>query len=832
MNTRQQLRTIGSALAATCLTLITLPAFAQDYHANDLTPPSSPTGKLTGAASGTQVGGSGNGHAMVLTGNALTAVDLHPAGYYLSMATSTDGVQQCGYGYLSVGGTHAMAWSGSAASAVDLNPSGYNFSYCSGVQNGQQVGFAENQTYFITASHALLWSGTAGSVVDLHPGTFPYSRAMGLHDGEQVGYGSSFAYPYGDTLAYHATSHALRWAGTAASAVDLHPAGYGASEALATNGLQQGGWGYLALGTSHLHALLWNGSAADFVDLHPAGYTDSRVTALTATQQVGEGWVGTPGMAGSVRHALLWSGTAASVVDLNQYLPAGYLHAVATGIDANGNVVGYAYNTYYQGAFVLPDAIAVVFAPGAPPASTIFSLSLTPSSVAPGDVVNGLVSLSGTAPVGGVPVVFLSTAPALAATPASVVIPEGASSAAFTLPVLGAGLTVPATAKVYASDGTVSRVSSLTVTPVVKLAAVTVNAVEGGFATNGTLSLNIPAQFGGADVTLTSGTPALVAVPATVTLPQGYQVVSFLANTTSVSASTVVPITASFNGTTASGSVTLSQAPVVALASFSVFPTVVGGQSIAVTVNLTNFPRSAGGAVVTLSSGDAGTLQLPATVTVPQGSFSATFVATTVVVPGIKGVSVKAVYNGTSVNTTIMVNPIPTVSIISAEYLTDLQLFKVQASTSYANSVLTYGTDPTSPPLGTMQLELGVWKGSMLMATAPAFATVWNSNGGSATLAVTVRTSGGGAGGGSATGGGGGGGGTSSTFKISISKTGKGTVTANPNAASYASGTVVTLTATPDPGSPWVGWGGACSGTAATCTVTMNANLSVTANFK
>jgi hypothetical protein len=75
-------------------------------------------------------------------------------------------------------------------------------------------------------------------------------------------------------------------------------------------------------------------------------------------------------------------------------------------------------------------------------------------------------------------------------------------------------------------------------------------------------------------------------------------------------------------------------------------------------------------------------------------------------------------------------------------------------------------------------------------------------------------------------------GGAGTTYKISISKNGKGTVTANPSAASYAVGTVVTLAATPDPGSPWIGWAGACSGTATTCTVTMNSDLSVTANFR
>jgi uncharacterized repeat protein (TIGR02543 family) len=46
-----------------------------------------------------------------------------------------------------------------------------------------------------------------------------------------------------------------------------------------------------------------------------------------------------------------------------------------------------------------------------------------------------------------------------------------------------------------------------------------------------------------------------------------------------------------------------------------------------------------------------------------------------------------------------------------------------------------------------------------------------------------------------------------------------------------AVGTTVTLTATPSTGNTFAGWSGACSGTAPTCTVTANANTSVTASF-
>jgi len=77
-------------------------------------------------------------------------------------------------------------------------------------------------------------------------------------------------------------------------------------------------------------------------------------------------------------------------------------------------------------------------------------------------------------------------------------------------------------------------------------------------------------------------------------------------------------------------------------------------------------------------------------------------------------------------------------------------------------------------------------------------------------------------------------------FALTVSKsgTGTGTVASTPSgiscgttcSASFASGTVVSLAATPDSGSTFAGWGGACSGTGA-CSVTMNSAQSVSATF-
>ncbi len=92
----------------------------------------------------------------------------------------------------------------------------------------------------------------------------------------------------------------------------------------------------------------------------------------------------------------------------------------------------------------------------------------------------------------------------------------------------------------------------------------------------------------------------------------------------------------------------------------------------------------------------------------------------------------------------------------------------------------------------------------------------------SATMTATAQTSAG-----------------SSGYTLSLSLIGSGAITSNPAgiscgstcSASFASGTVVTLTATPNSGASFNGWGGACSGTATTCTVTMSSARSVSANF-
>ena len=81
---------------------------------------------------------------------------------------------------------------------------------------------------------------------------------------------------------------------------------------------------------------------------------------------------------------------------------------------------------------------------------------------------------------------------------------------------------------------------------------------------------------------------------------------------------------------------------------------------------------------------------------------------------------------------------------------------------------------------------------------------------------------------------------TRNTYTLTVNRTATGgTVTSSPAgincgptcAANYVVSTMVTLTATPDATTTFVGWTGACTGASTTCTLTMDAAKTVTARF-
>lgn len=80
---------------------------------------------------------------------------------------------------------------------------------------------------------------------------------------------------------------------------------------------------------------------------------------------------------------------------------------------------------------------------------------------------------------------------------------------------------------------------------------------------------------------------------------------------------------------------------------------------------------------------------------------------------------------------------------------------------------------------------------------------------------------------------------TPGTASVTVTLTGMGTVTSDPAGiscgatctADFAAGSMVTLTATPDATSSFLGWSGGCTGTSPTCALTLMASATVQASF-
>ena len=166
-----------------------------------------------------QVGGGvrtlGNAfEALLWSGTADSLVDLDPtrlAGFDGSFANgiSSDGRQQVGNGSFNTPGeqaNHALLWSGTADSAVDLHPAqlGLDNSIANATNGSQQVGYGYRLAD-INHRHALVWSGTVASAVDLQalfPPSIVSSDAYSIDANGNV---------FGIAIDTSGKSHAVEW---------------------------------------------------------------------------------------------------------------------------------------------------------------------------------------------------------------------------------------------------------------------------------------------------------------------------------------------------------------------------------------------------------------------------------------------------------------------------------------------------------------------------------------------------------------------------------------------------------------------------------------------
>jgi hypothetical protein len=237
---------------------------------------------------------------------------------------------------------------------------------------------------------------------------------------------------------------------------------------------------------------------------------------------------------------------------LNQFLPLAFTDAAATGIDAAGNIVGWAST----GLRTIPANLhAVMWVPSAAPSLYAQSLTLSQTTTMVGDEVQATLTLNQPATAGGAVVSLASliypsaaSAPFTVSMPASVTVAEGQTSASFTVATAATTLTGfsrPYLVITQAAYGDTVETAMLVINPPVYATslAVTPRSLTGGDPATGTVTLNSNAPAGGALVTLASNNAA-VSVPASVTIPAGQLRATFPVQTNVVATFTTVTLTA------------------------------------------------------------------------------------------------------------------------------------------------------------------------------------------------------------------------------------------------------------------------------------------------
>ena len=365
--------------------------------------------------------------------------------------------------------------------------------------------------------------------------------------------------------------------------------------------------------------------------------------------------------------------------------------------------------------------------------------------------------------------------------------------------------------------------------------ALTTNAFYSGNTTWVQIQLSGAAPAAGAVINLTSSNPAAAPVPASVNMPGNTAWMQFQIQAGQVTSTTPVTLTATLN----SGQATLQ---------FNVLPpslksitmnasTISGGAQVGA-IAMLNGQAPAGGAVVDFSS-DSPSAMPPALATIPAGDSSVSISIPTNQVAANTVANISASWNGTTVQSPLTITPqgqpasialspasvtgqagsFATVTMATAA--TTDQIFQVSSSNPAAAGV------PNS-----VLIPAGSTHGGITINTAQVstqtLVTISVSGGGvtrSATLTLNPAVA-------------------STTMSLAITAGGRSgeTVVSNPaglsvatgttRSAQFAPGTVITLSVASGRDAIW---GGACSSGGAktrTCTLTLNANSSVTANVQ
>jgi Beta-propeller repeat len=253
----------------------------------------------------------------------------------------------------------------------------------------------------------------------------------------------------------------------------------------------------------------------------------------------------------------------------------------------------------------------------APPPAHLSTLDLNPSTVAGGTQSAG-TAITDIAATDGGTVSLSSSNPAVASVPATATIAPNGFTATFGVSTVAVATTTSVT--ISATFNGVTRSAVLTVTggsapagPTLQSVTISPSSVAGGSNTSGFVSLSGGAPAAGATVTLSSSNPAVASVPANVTVASGSTAMGFTVSTASVSSTTSVTITATYDGIsrTSTLSVTAAAPPPPPPTNVTVTVSATGRSGeritstpagISVTVGSSGSASFASGASVTLTS--------------------------------------------------------------------------------------------------------------------------------------------------------------------------------------------------------------------------------------
>ncbi|MCU1334336.1 MAG: hypothetical protein JWM08_3328, partial [Candidatus Angelobacter sp.] len=365
--------------------------------------------------------------------------------------------------------------------------------------------------------------------------------------------------------------------------------------------------------------------------------------------------------------------------------------------------------------------------------------------------------------------------------------------------------------------------------------ALTTNAFYSGNTTWVQLQLSAAAPAGGAVINLTSSNPAAAPVPASVNMPGNTAWMQFQIQAGQVTSPTPVTLTASLNSGQAS--VQFNVLP-PSLKSITLNAGTISGGAQVGAVAMLNGQAPAGGAVVDFSS-DSPSAMPPALATVLAGNSSVSISIPTNMVAANTLANISASWNGASSQAPLTITPQgqpASIALSPASVSGSAGSFAtVTMAAPSANDQIFQVTSSNPAVAGvsnSVMISAGSTTGGIIINTAPVsvqtLVTISVSGGGvtrSASLTLNPVVA-------------------PTTMSLAVTAGGRGgeRVVSNPaglsvatgstGSARFAPGTAVTLSISSGRDAIW---SGACSSGGAktrTCTLTLNANSSVTANVQ